>query len=438
MVKRTELSNGVRVVTERMEGMRSAAVGVWVNAGSVFETAQNAGVSHFIEHMLFQGTETRSASDIAAETDAVGGELNAFTAKECTCFHARVPDDRPETAVALLADILQHSTLDPVNMEKEKRVVIEEIAELSDSPEDLAFDGAGAALFSDTPLESEILGTAETVGALSRKDLCAYMQRHYTAENTVIAAAGSFDEEKMLSLLEDAFSGMRHGERQPLPEIRIRDGLRVRMIEKDAEQINLCIALPGPALGTDAYEALAVLSNILGGSMSSRLFQRIREEKGLSYSVGSYPTAYRGAGCLNLYAGTNETQAEELVACMLRELDDLKANGVTETEFRRAKQQLQGSYLLGMESVPAHMDALGKCELLLGQKYDFDAVRNRIECVTIEAVNEAAARWFTPEATAFCAVGRLQAVGGALRRTVEQWWTRNAAHMGQGERWNGN
>lgn len=428
MVEQSILSNGIRVVSERMEGVHSVALGVWVNAGSVFESDQNAGVSHFIEHMLFKGTETRSAADIAAETDAVGGELNAFTAKECTCFHARVPDNSLETAISLLSDLVLHSTLDPENMDREKHVVIEEIAELSDSPEDAAFDGAGEMLFRKTPMESEILGTADSVRALSKQDLQTYMQRQYTAENIVISAAGSFHKEMLLTLLERYFRSAVHGEKREAPEIRIRPGLRIKRIEKDVEQINLCVTLPGAALGTDAYEALAVLSNILGGSMSSRLFQHIREEKGLSYSVYSYPNAYRGTGSICLFASTGADKAGETLRCMLAELDDLRNNGVTEAEFLRAKQQLTGSYLLGMESAAAHMNALGKCELLLGQKYDFETTKNRIECVTMEAVNAAAARWFAPEAAAFCAVGRLKRVGDALERDVRRWWERSAAH----------
>lgn len=425
MIEQTVLSNGIRVMTERMESVRSVAVGVWVNAGSVFESAENAGVSHLIEHMLFKGTERRSASDIAAETDAIGANLNAFTAKECTCYHIKALDEDLETAIDMLSDIVLKSTLDPELMEREKSVVLEELAMTEDSPEDIVFDRVSEQLFSGTSLESEILGTEETVQRLSRDDLLSYMARHYTAENTVIAVSGSFERDALLALLERYFKDMPHGGRHAAPSVSIRPGLRTALVKKDAEQINLCLAIPGAALGTDAYYAQAVLSNALGGSMSSRLFQHIREERGLAYSVYSYPMAYRGTGSLCFYAGCTEGQAKEVLSLMCREIADVKANGISEEEFIRARQQLKGSYLLSMESTMAHMSALGKTALLLEKEYDLETTLNRIECVTIEAVKKTAERLFTPDAAAFCAVGRLDGVGQTLKTLAEDWWKEN-------------
>ena len=425
MIEQIRLGNGIRVCMEHMDSVRSVALGVWVNAGSVFETETDAGVSHFIEHMLFKGTEKRSASDIAAETDAIGANLNAFTAKECTCFHIKALDEDLALAVEMLSDILLHSTLEPEQMDRERGVVLEEIAMTEDSPEDIVFDRACEQLFKGTPIESEILGTEETVGAMRREDLVRYMQRHYTAENIVIAVAGSFERETLLSLLERYFKDAPHGERHDAPVVSIKEGFRSALVKKDVEQINLCLALPGAALGTDEYYAQAVLSNALGGSMSSRLFQHIREERGLAYSVYSYPMAYRGAGSLCFYAGCTEGQAGEVLSLMLRELDDVKRDGISEDEFIRARQQLKGSYLLGMESTMAHMSALGKTELLLEKEYDLDGTLHCIERVTPEAVQKAAETLFTPEAAAFCAVGRLNGVGDTLKQMTEDWWQRN-------------
>ena len=425
MIEKTVLSNGIRVMTERMESVRSVAIGIWVNAGSVFESDGNAGVSHFIEHMLFKGTEKRSASDIAAEADAIGANLNAFTAKECTCFHIKALDDDLETAVEMLSDIFLKSTLDPEQMAREKGVVLEEIAMTEDSPEDIVFDRASEQLFRGTSLESEILGTEETVTRLSREDLIAYMARHYTAENTVISVAGSFDRETLTALLERYFCGAAHSERHAAPPVSVERGFRTALVQKDVEQINLCLALPSAALGTDAYFAQAVLSNALGGSMSSRLFQHIREERGLAYSVYSYPMAYRGAGSLCFYAGCTEGQAKEVLSLMLKELSDVKENGISEAEFVRARQQLKGSYLLGMESTMAHMSALGKNALLLEKEYDLETTLKSIECVTIDSVQEAAKQLFTPEAAAFCAVGRLREIGKPLETMAENWWKEN-------------
>jgi predicted Zn-dependent peptidase len=425
MIETTVLKNGIRVMTEHMASVRSVAIGVWVNAGSVFESDAEAGVSHFIEHMLFKGTETRSASDIAAEMDAIGANLNAFTAKECTCFHVKALDEDLEKAVDMLSDIVLKSTFDPEQMAREKGVVLEEIAMTEDSPEDIVFDRASEQLFAGTPIESEILGTEETVNRLSREDLLRYMQKHYTAENIVIAVAGSFERENLIALLERYFADVPHSERHRTPPVSMRPGFRTALVKKDVEQINLCLALPGAALGTDAYYAQAVLSNALGGSMSSRLFQRIREERGLAYSVYSYPMAYRGAGSLCFYAGCTEGQAKEVLSLMLAEIEDVKRNGISEEEFLRARQQLKGSYVLGMESTMAHMSALGKNALLLEKEYDLETTLKRIECVTIEAVQAAADRLFTPEAAAFCAVGRLDGVGKALETTAEHWWKNN-------------
>ncbi len=425
MIEQIRLNNGIRVCMEHMDSVRSVALGVWVNAGSVFETEADAGVSHFIEHMLFKGTETRSASDIAAETDAIGANLNAFTAKECTCFHIKALDEDLALAVEMLSDILLHSTLEPEQMDRERGVVLEEIAMTEDSPEDIVFDRACEQLFKGTSIESEILGTEETVGAMRREDLVRYMQRHYTAENTVIAVAGSFERETLLTLLERYFADAPHGERHDAPTVSIRTGFRTALVKKDVEQINLCLALPGAALGTDEYYAQAVLSNALGGSMSSRLFQHIREERGLAYSVYSYPMAYRGAGSLCFYAGCTEGQAGEVLSLMLKELDDVKRDGISEDEFIRARQQLKGSYLLGMESTMAHMSALGKTALLLNKEYDLDGTLRCIERVTPEAVQKAAEMLFSPEAAAFCAVGRLNGVGDMLKQMTEDWWKRN-------------
>ena len=425
LIEQTILSNGVRVVTERMENVRSVALGVWVNAGSVFETGSELGVSHFIEHMLFKGTQTRSASDIAAEMDALGGNLNAFTAKECTCFHVKVLDEDLKTAVDVLSDILTHSTFDPEELAKERSVVLEELAMTEDSPEDVAFDRACAGLYRGTPLESEILGTNETVGAMQREDLLNYLNRHYTTQNIVISAAGSFEREALLSMLEERFCDLGQGERIGTPAIEPQNGLFTTCVKKDVEQVHLCLVIPGAPLGTAAYETLAVLSNALGGSMSSRMFQHIREERGLAYSVYSYPMSYRGTGCLCLYAGCTEGQAKEVLSLMLKEIDELKRNGLSMEEFVRAKQQLKGGYLLGMESTMAHMSAIGKTALLLDEEYQIETILNRIECVTIDAVQTAARDRFSPKALSCCAVGRSEALLKSLQDDVRAWWDRN-------------
>ena len=339
MIEQIRLSNGIRVLTEHMESVRSVAIGVWVNAGSVFETDAEAGVSHFIEHMLFKGTEKRSASDIAAETDAIGANLNAFTAKECTCFHIKALDEDLETAVELLSDIVLKSTLDPSQMDRERGVVLEEIAMTEDSPEDIVFDRASEQLFLGTPIESEILGTEQTVQSLGRDDLIRYMQRHYTAENTVIAVAGSFERETLIALLERYFRDAAQGERHAAPAVSIRAGFRSALVKKDVEQINLCLALPGAALGTDEYFAQAVLSNALGGSMSSKLFQNIRENKGLAYSVYSATASFACGGLFYIYAGIRPGTEQEVLQAIDEELKALRSEGISRAQTEVVKQR---------------------------------------------------------------------------------------------------
>ncbi len=426
-----QLSCGIRVALEPMPHLRSISLGVWVNAGSVFENETTSGVSHFIEHMVFKGTERRSATDIAMEMDAIGANLNAFTAKECTCFHVKALDEDMPLCVDILSDLVLHNTLDPEELPREKDVVLEEIAMTQDSPEDLVFDKASEAFFRGTALEREILGTEKTVSAMFSDDLRAYMNTHYTAENIVIAAAGHFDEDALLSELEKRFACAPHGEARKVPVHQTQAGLSVSLTEKDVEQINTVLMFPGAALASKESFALSVLSNILGGSMSSRLFQKLREQRGLCYSVYSYPMTYRGIGALCLYVGSTAKQAKEALRLMLAELDDLLENGVTAEEFARCKQQLKGSYALGMESASTHMNAIGKSALLMGEEYDMEKTLHRIENVTIEDVNAMIPKAFTAGHMTLASVGRLgkgeKALGTALEKQARDWYAKHGA-----------
>ena len=419
-----QLKCGICVALDPMPHLHSISLGVWVNAGSIFEDAKTSGISHFIEHMVFKGTKHRSAVDIAMEMDAIGANLNAFTAKECTCFHVKALDEDMPLCVDILADLVLHSTLDSEELAREKGVVLEEIAMTEDSPEDLVFDKASEAFYSGTPLQREILGSEESVSQLYAEDLRAYLREHYTAENMVIAAAGSFDEEQLLSELEAKFASVPHGERHAVPTYRTEPGLSLTFTEKDVEQVNTVLVFPGASLRSKESFALSVLSNILGGSMSSRLFQHIREERGLCYSVYSYPMAYRNIGALCLYVGSTEKQSGEALRLMLKELDDLLDNGITEEEFLRCKQQLKGSYVLGMESASAHMNAIGKSALLMQEEYDLETTLNRIECVTIEDVKRMIPMTFAAGKMTLASVGRLGSLQETLRKQVETWWSK--------------
>ncbi|MBQ7755209.1 MAG: insulinase family protein [Clostridia bacterium] len=424
MIQQAKLTNGIRVIMEPMDTLRSVSIGVWVNAGSVYETGADAGISHFIEHMVFKGTARRSAADIAAEMDAVGGNLNAFTAKECTCFYAKVLDEDLPLAVDMLSDITLHPALDEQEMEKEKRVVIEEILMSEDSPEDKAFETAGAAYYSGTVLSSAILGTEKTVSAFTRDQVLSYMARRYVSGNMVIACAGSFVPERLLSLLEESFADCPRGSGDMMGEKEPRAGKRWLFVQKDTEQVNACLMLPGFRLDSSENFALAVLSNALGGSMSSRLFQKIREELGLAYSVYTYPMAYRNTGAICLYFGSGEKQATRTLELALRELDRLKGEGLSEAELIRSRAQLKGSFLLGMEGSGAHMNAIGKRLLLQNKEFTIEDTLSAIECVTMEKVNGILSRVLSPRRAVCAAVGRTRGVKADMTALLDDWMGR--------------
>jgi len=418
MIKQTTLPNGVRLVYEPIDYVRSVALGVWVDTGSVRESAAEAGASHLIEHMVFKGTETRSAEQIAIEMDAVGGNLNAFTGKECTCFYAKVLDEHLELAADVLSDIVFKSVFDPAELAKEQGVVVEEILMNEDSPEDLSSEESSMAFFEGESLESPILGTQSSVRAFTRETLLAYKNKHYLPGSIVVACAGHFDEQALIDTVNRRFSEPKAGGAPESAAQRYAGGRRARFIEKDIEQVNICLTLPGFARDTAGQYPLAVLSNIIGGSMSSRLFQTIREKLGLAYSVYSYPTSYCGAGTFTLYAGTGEKQAAEVLGRMLDELENVRKHGVTQEELVRCREQLKGSYLLGMESVSSRMNAIGKTLLLQKRLYDEQETIRRIERVTMEDIEAIVPACLDPQNACAALVGRVGKQKAALQKKL--------------------
>ncbi|MDO5111095.1 MAG: pitrilysin family protein [Clostridia bacterium] len=386
MITKTTLPNGVRVVMQRMPDFRSVSMGVWTQAGSVYETAQEAGISHFIEHMLFKGTQKRTAQDIAAEMDALGGNLNAFTSKECTCFYAKVLGEHIGKSADILADLVHAPKLDAEDIEREKGVVCEEILMTEDTPEDLVHELIAAQVYGDTPLAKPILGTESSVRALSADMLRGYMQRRYVSEKTVIAVAGNLEEKATLELLTPLFGVKDAKDAAPMPKSALHKGRALKAVEKDIEQVHICLGLPGFPSDTPEQYALHALNNVLGGSMSSRLFQSIREQRGLAYSVYSYPSAYSDSGYFTLYAGTGEKQAAQVVALMLDELRRLQKEGVSQTELTRAKEQLKASYIMGQESTSARANAIGKAEIRGGKLRTEEESIALIEGVTMAHV----------------------------------------------------
>ena len=380
------LANGVRVIAERIAHFRSVSVGLWIGAGSLYETEADNGLSHFVEHMLFKGTHTRTARQIASEMDAIGGQMNAFTAKECTCYYAKVMDEHFENAVDLLSDLLLHSALDPAELEKERGVILEEIAMVEDTPEDLVHDMLSAAHYPEQALARPILGTAEQIRGVTSEALRAFHQAHYRPDNTVLAVAGNYELAHLRALAERYLGAWQSDQptAQMLPIRAYTPGLLRR--DKDIEQMHLCLGYPGIAMGSPDIYALSIFNNLFGGGMSSRLFQRIREELGMAYSVYSYPTLYPGTGMFTLYAGTSPENAARVAGQIGEETALLLREGISQTEFAQAREQLKGGYILGLESASSRMSAIGRRKLLLGAAQNEEEILSCIAQVTRDDV----------------------------------------------------
>ena len=391
------LPNGLRVVGERLPYLRSVSIGAWMHVGSMFETKEESGLSHFLEHMVFKGTTTRNARQIAEEMDAVGGQLNAFTGRDSTCFYAKVIDENLELAVDILADLVINATIDETELEKERGVILEEIAMDEDSPEDLVHDLLQTAQFGEQSPGQPILGPAEQVEAYTREDLLAFRSKHYAPKETVVAIAGNYDPDKALTWVTKYFGSWQNDIPAVItPDWQVRTGVIARR-EKDSEQMHICLGFPGKAYATQGVYPLAVANNILGGAMSSRLFQRIREDLGLAYSVYSYPNTYKGVGTFGLYAGVSPKNAELVLKEIRAELQKFVDEGITEKEFRDSITQLRAGYLMGLESPGARMQGLGRSTLLRGKPLSHEATLNAIEAVTMEKVMEVAREVLTQQ-----------------------------------------
>ena len=400
MIYRETLKNGLRIVGETMENYRSVSVGVWIGAGSVFErTPAEAGVSHFIEHMLFKGTYRRSAADIAEEIDSVGGNLNAFTSKECTCFYVKVLEENLPAALDILADLVCNSKFDPSDIEREKGVVLEEIAMNEDSPEDLAHEELCKAYYSGDRLAMPVLGNAESVGAFTRDTLTGCMNQFYKPDNMVISAAGCFDPARFRELVENAFTITGKAEKHDFNYGSPAGERSFNLFEKDVEQTHICLGFPGFAAESDGQYPLYMLNNAVGGSMSSRLFQSIREKRGMAYSVYSAPSFYRNSGYFTLYAGTGEKQTAEVLKLMLDEYSEICKKGITlslihiseptrlvGSEMCIRDSQMKTGYLLGRENTSAHSSAIGRTELMGTDYLSEEEIIRRIDAVTLDDI----------------------------------------------------
>jgi len=406
-VEETTLANGLVVVTEPMEHVRSVSVGIWIRSGSRREAAELSGISHFIEHMVFKGTARRKAEDIAREVDRVGGMVDAFTAKEMVCFNTRVLDEHLETVFDVLADMMLHPQFPDEEISREKSVVLEEIRMVEDSPEDLVHELFSRNLWGHHPLGRPILGTAESVVGFDRDTLNNWFRRWYVPNNMVITAAGNVSHQRLLDLVVPRFGDCvpaksSDSDTPPLPRAELASRSKV-----DLEQVHVCLGVPAYSMTDSRRYAVSVLNNLLGSGMSSRLFQNIREKQGLAYAVFSETNNYRDAGMLSIYAGTSLETVEQLIRSVMSELRDLKEKPVTDEELRRSKANLKGATLLSLESTGSRMSDLARQYLYFGRYLSPDDRIAAVEAVTQEEIQRVANDLFQPSRIAASLVGSL-------------------------------
>ena len=395
-VRRTVLPSGLRVVTESIPAMRGAAVGVWVATGSRDESPALSGASHFLEHLLFKGTSRRSALDISAQIEAVGGETNAFTSKEYTCYFARVLDTDVPLAVDVLGDVITDSLMYEDDVETERDVILEEIAMQGDEPADDVHDLFASAVFAGHPLSRDIAGTPDSVSRLTRDEIHAFYRRHYVAPAMSIVAAGSLDHEQIVKTVQSSFGLLLEGEAEPCqlrPETEPVDdaGPRLVVARRDSEQAHLVLGCRSLARRDERRFALEVLGNVLGGGMSSRLFYRIREEEGLAYSVFSYTSEFADTGMFAVYAGCRPQHIHRVLELIKTVLAEVAHNGITEQELIRGKGMAKGALVLAMEDTGSRMNRLGLGEMQFGNQFTVDQTLERVDAVSVDDVAAVAA-----------------------------------------------
>ncbi len=392
LISKKTLKNGVRILLENIPNVRSVSIGIWVGTGTRFENHTNNGISHFIEHMLFKGTKTRTARDIAEAFDKIGGQVNAFTSKETTCYYAKVMDRDAHFAVNVLADMFFNSKFEKQDMEKEKQVIGEEIKMYEDTPDDLVHDLLNAVSFNHHPLGFPILGTRETLAGFDPDGLRRYMRTHYTPDHVVISVAGHADEgivQEIEALFSD-FGSVQSAERSAVP--CFNPGKIAR--KKETEQAHICLGFSGYSNHDRELAPLMVMNNALGGGMSSRLFQEIREERGLAYSVFSFHSSFKDSGLLTVYGGTGADQIDDLGKALLDTIHRFVDQGISEAELESSKAQINGSLIFGLESTNGRMGRNAKNELVLGKERSIDETVALIDAVTIDDVQKTAQHVF--------------------------------------------
>ncbi|MDR1066651.1 MAG: insulinase family protein [Clostridiales bacterium] len=405
-----ELENGVTVVTEKIDFVRSVALGVWIKTGSRDESAETNGISHFVEHMLFKGTQTRTARQIAEEMDAIGGQLNAYTSKELTCYYALCLDSHFDIALDVLADMFFRSAFDEDEIIKERSVILEEISMYEDTPEDLAYDFLQRNIWNGGSLGFPTLGEERAIMTFSRDTFISYVKERYRPENIVLSIAGHFDEQLIVEKLARYFSAKADaGVKAADPEPSVYTP-RIVKKRKDIEQIHMAFGFPGIPVGSDKAHAMALLNSMVGSGMSSRLFQSIRETYGLVYSIYSYNSSFRDVGIFNIYAGLNPLNAERAIDLIMKELKNLYDDKITEEQLSKAKEQLKSGYVLSLESSVSRMNAIGKAKVMTGRVLTADEVLSKINKVSVDDVYGLIDQTFDFDKVCFAAVGPVEGI----------------------------
>lgn len=409
MVNTRKLSNGITVVLEAMPYLRSAALGIWVKVGSSNENAKNNGISHIIEHMLFKGTENRSAKQIADEMAKIGGDINAYTSKECTSFYAVTLDEHLPIAIDILGDMFNNSLFEENSFQKEKGVIIEEIDMYDDSPEDLVHEMLQMKVWDKHPLGYQISGSKETVKNITRAEVVEFMKKHYVTQNMVISVAGNYKEDEIMERLELNFSKIPSGEKSVIaaaptyePTVYVKD--------KDVEQLHLNMAYE--SIQSDASEKyiLTVLNSVFGGSINSRLFQEIRENLGLTYTIYSYGSSYSKAGLFHIYGAMNPSQLKPVINNIFQIIDDIKENGITDEELSMCKEQIKTELILGDETAKNRMNSNGKAMLFRGYIIPLEEIIEKVNAVTREEIKQFAAKYLAKENVSISLVGNLEGI----------------------------
>ena len=404
-LRKTVHPSGLRIVTEEIPNVRSAAFGIWVNVGSRDESPKVAGASHFLEHLLFKGTKTRTALEISSAIEAVGGEMNAFTSKEYTCFYARVIDTDLPLAIDVIADLITSSLGRPEDVESERKVVLEEISMRDDDPSDLVHDLFSETFFGDTPVGRPILGTVESINGISRNSVFNYYKKKYLPQDIVVSVAGNIKHQKVIdqvikAMSKDEFLGSEKNKANMRASTPIRrKGEQVGLIYRKTEQAHLFLGVDGVARDDERRFAMSVLSAALGGGMSSRLFQEVREKRGLAYSVYSYAQQFAGTGMLGFYAGCTPQKATEVIRIIREILNDVAVNGLTHEELLRAQGAVRGTLVLSQEDTGSRMSRIGKSELVHGEVLGFDEILGAISSVTSSDIRELASEFLTKSPT---------------------------------------